>query len=40
MSIILINHTDKDAIIPFGFPIASLVVKDSSCETLFTLLEK
>ena len=40
MSIILINHTDKDAIIPFGFPIASLVVKDSSCETLFTLIEK
>lgn len=40
LSIILINHTDEPAKIPFGFPIASLVVKDSSCETLFTLLEK
>lgn len=40
LSIILINHTDKSIDIPFGFPIASLVVKNSSCETLFTIVEK
>lgn len=39
LSVILVNHTDKDAVIPFGFPIASLVVKDSSCETLFTIVK-